>query len=60
MLTRLYLSKKRNTEKLTKLFAVTDEIKLGVINLRDSSYSLAYPLYKLALARILPELTKKN
>ena len=60
MLIRLYLSKKLNTEKLTKHFAVTEEIKLGVINFRDSSYSLAYPLYKLALTRILPELTKKN
>ena len=60
MLTRLYLSKKRNTEKLTKLFAVTEEIKLGVINFRDSSYLSAYPLYKLALTRILPELTKKK
>ena len=60
MLTRLYLSKKRKTEKQTKLFAVTEEIKLGVINFRDSSYSFAYPLYKLALTRILPELTKKK
>ena len=58
MLTRFNLSKKRNTEKLTKLFAVTEEIKLDV-NFRDSSHSLAYPLYKLALTRNLPELTKK-
>ena len=60
MLTRLYLSEKHNTEKLTKLFVVTEEIKLGVINFRDSSYSLVYPLYKLALTRILPKLTKKK
>ena len=59
MLTRFNLSKKRNTEKLTKLFAVTEEIKLDV-NFRDSSHSLAYPLYKLALTRNLPELTKKR
>ena len=35
MLTPLYLSKKRNTEKQTKLFAVTDEIKLGVIEILE-------------------------
>ena len=49
MLTRSYLSKKRNTEKQTKLFAVTEEIKLGVINFCNSAYSLAYMFNKLAL-----------
>ena len=48
MLTRLYLPKKRNTEKQTKLFAVTEEIKLGVINFCNSAYSLVYMFNKLA------------
>ena len=34
MLIRPYQSKKRNTEKQTKLFSVTEEIKLGKISFR--------------------------
>ena len=59
MLTRLYQSKKHNTEKTNKDLCSNWGIKLGVINFRDCSYSLAYLHNKLALNRILRELTKK-